>query len=112
MQINGLEIYNGLSLNTSLKKVASGEESFDDIVFTCRKQYGLPEEAVVYCNFNQLYKTDPRAVRMWVQILKSVPNSVLWLLCFPADGEANIKKYAETLGKIHTNTNYCLGLNN
>ena len=50
---------------------------------TSRQQYGLPDEAIVYCNFNQLYKIDPTTLRMWVNILNRVPNSVLWLLRFP-----------------------------
>lgn len=96
--VNGVGIYNGISGNYINKKVASGEETFDNIIFTSRKQYGLPNDAIVYCNFNQLYKTDPRALEMWVNILKSVPNSVLWLLSFPAAGEPNIQKYVQSLG--------------
>ena len=38
---------------------------------------------MVYCNFNQLYKIDPATLKMWVNILNAVPNSVLWLLKFP-----------------------------
>jgi len=56
-----------------------------------RSQYGLPENAFVYCNFNQLYKIDPKTLKVWANIIKKVPNSVLWLLRFPAVGEANIK---------------------
>ena len=48
-----------------------------------RQQYMLPDDAVVYCNFNQLYKIDPATLRMWVNILNRVPNSVMWLLRFP-----------------------------
>ena len=55
----------------------------EQIMVTTRKQYGLPENAIVYCNFNQLYKIDPATLRMWVNILNAVPNSVLWLLRFP-----------------------------
>ena len=33
-----------------------------------------------------------------LQILKRVPNSVLWLLRFPAVGEPNIQQYAQNLG--------------
>ena len=65
---------------------------------TTRVQYELPEDAVVYCNFNQLYKIDPRTLEMWVNILKAVPNSVLWLLRFPAVGEPNIQEIATQKG--------------
>lgn len=96
--VDGVSIQNGLSVNYCNKKVAAAEEIFHDIILTTRKQYDLPDEAIVYCNFNQLYKTDPRLLEMWVNILKKVPNSVLWLLNFPAAGEPNVHKYAQSLG--------------
>ena len=53
---------------------------------------------MVYCNFNQLYKIDPATLEMWINILKAVPNSYLWLLRNPAEGETNIKKTAHSMG--------------
>ena len=35
---------------------------------------------------------------MWVEILKAVPNSVMWLLRFPAVGEQNLIQAATNLG--------------
>ncbi|KAJ8737821.1 hypothetical protein PYW08_000416 [Mythimna loreyi] len=96
--VDGVTIQNGLSMNIVNKKVAAAEEIVDTIILTSRKQYGLPDEAIVYCNFNQLYKMDPKVMEMWVNILKKVPNSVLWLLNFPAAGEPNVHKYAQGLG--------------
>ena len=61
-----------------------------DLPLTTRTQYGLPENVIVFCNFNQLYKIDPATLHSWAQILKRVPSSVLWLLRFPAAGEANV----------------------
>jgi len=57
----------------------------------------IPEDAVVYCNFSQLYKIDPSTFSMWATILHNVPNSVLWLLRFPADGEVNLRESAAKL---------------
>ncbi|XP_026761185.1 UDP-N-acetylglucosamine--peptide N-acetylglucosaminyltransferase 110 kDa subunit-like isoform X1 [Galleria mellonella] len=96
--VSGIPINNGISINYTNKKVASGEEAFNDIIFTSRKQYGLPNDAIVYCNFNQLYKIDPFVMETWIRILNQVPNSVLWLLSFPAAGEPNIRNYAQNLG--------------
>ncbi|XP_063837942.1 UDP-N-acetylglucosamine--peptide N-acetylglucosaminyltransferase 110 kDa subunit-like [Ostrinia nubilalis] len=96
--VNGATIDNGLSIHHSNKKVASGEETYDNIIFTSRKQYGLPNDAIIYCNFNQLYKIDPSVMKMWINILKLVPNSVLWLLSFPPAGEPHVKKYAQNSG--------------
>ena len=52
----------------------------------------------MYCDFNQLYKVDPATMDSWINILKAVPNSVLWLLRFPAAGEANMLHYAAKQG--------------
>ncbi|XP_050360957.1 UDP-N-acetylglucosamine--peptide N-acetylglucosaminyltransferase 110 kDa subunit-like isoform X2 [Nymphalis io] len=98
LYINKIPIDNGVSINFLDKKIASGEKRYDNIVFTSRRQYGLPDDAVVFCNFNQLYKTDPSIVKTWVNILKKVPNSVLWLLSFPVAGEPNMLKYVQGLG--------------
>ena len=65
---------------------------------TTRQQYGLPEDAVVFCNFNQLYKIDPSTLKMWVNILNAVPNGVMWLLRFPQVGETNILVAAQQMG--------------
>lgn len=69
-----------------------------DLPLTTRAQYGLPEGAIVFCNFNQLYKIDPVTFSNWATILKQVPNSVLWLLRFPAAGEGNVIQTAVKLG--------------
>ncbi|XP_024084050.1 UDP-N-acetylglucosamine--peptide N-acetylglucosaminyltransferase 110 kDa subunit isoform X2 [Cimex lectularius] len=96
--LNGVVVQNGLATNQTNNKAATGEEVPQSIVITTRQQYGLPDEAVVYCNFNQLYKIDPVTLQMWVNILKSVPNSVMWLLRFPAVGEPHLQAMASSLG--------------
>lgn len=72
----------------------SGERVPEVIPNMTRETYGLPNNAFVFCNFNQLYKIDPETFESWCGILKRVPNSVLWLLRFPAAGEANVKAQA------------------
>lgn len=79
-------------------KAATGEEIPQSIIVSTRQQYGLPDDAIIYCNFNQLYKIDPATLLMWVNILKAVPKSYLWLLRFPAVGETNIHQTAVSLG--------------
>ncbi|KAG1660799.1 UDP-N-acetylglucosamine--peptide N-acetylglucosaminyltransferase subunit [Nymphon striatum] len=107
--VNGIIVQNGLTTtqfadkcclygSQTSNKAASGEEVPKSILVTTRQQYGLPENARVYCNFNQLYKIDPSTLKMWVNILKRVPKSVLWLLRFPSVGEANIQAQAAKLG--------------
>lgn len=96
--VNGVVVQNGLATTQMNNRAATGEEAPNSIVVTTRQQYNLPENAVVYCNFNQLYKIDPKTMEVWVNILKRVPNSVLWLLRFPVIGEANIVAKAAEMG--------------
>ena len=44
-----------------------------------RRETGLPEEAVVFCSFNQAYKLTPDMFTLWCKLLDAVPGSVLWL---------------------------------
>lgn len=44
----------------------------------------LPDEAFVFCSFNNNYKITEEMFACWMRILKRVPDSVLWLL---ADNE-------------------------
>jgi predicted O-linked N-acetylglucosamine transferase (SPINDLY family) len=44
-----------------------------------RAELGLPENAFVYCCFNNGYKFNLQQLEDWVEILKAVDNSVLWL---------------------------------
>ena len=82
-------------------RVANGELPPSCLPLTVRQQYNLPADKVVYCNFNQLYKINPSTLQMWANILKAVPNSVLWLLRFPAHGEANVTAALEALGVLN-----------
>ena len=66
--VNGVVVQNGLATTQLNNKAATGEEAPKSIVVTTRQQYGLPEDAIVYCNFNQLYKIDPPTLRMWVNV--------------------------------------------
>jgi protein O-GlcNAc transferase len=53
-----------------------------------RTEFGLPENGFVFCNFNLPYKIDKEIFDKWMKILRSVPDSVLWLL----DGNQFYKK--------------------
>ncbi|XGW15493.1 hypothetical protein V3C99_001174 [Haemonchus contortus] len=91
--VDGVHVHNGLTQIQMHHKAATGEEVPQSLLLTSRQQYNLPEDAVVFCNFNQLYKIDPPTLDMWIKILKRVPRSVLWLLRFPFHGEAHVHKY-------------------
>ena len=44
-----------------------------------RAACGLPDEAFVFCCFNNTYKITPPVFATWMRILARVPGSVLWL---------------------------------
>ncbi len=45
-----------------------------------RESCHLPENAFVFCCFNQSFKITPEFFSVWMRLLNAVPNSVLWLL--------------------------------
>ncbi|WP_158553279.1 MULTISPECIES: tetratricopeptide repeat protein [Mesorhizobium] len=45
-----------------------------------RVDIGLPDDALVLCNFNNAVKFNPRMMDLWCRVLKAVPNSVFWFL--------------------------------
>ena len=47
---------------------------------TTRKDAGLPDDKVVFCCFNGLQKITPVVFKCWMEVLRHVPDSVLWLL--------------------------------
>jgi len=59
-----------------------------------RAAYGLPEQAVVLCAFNQTRKLNPRVFRLWMEVLREVPDAVLWLSEERAEASANLRAAA------------------
>ena len=44
-----------------------------------RSDFGLPEDALILCCFNNNYKFSPEVFDSWMNILKNSPNSILFL---------------------------------
>lgn len=65
-----------------------------------RSSLGLPERQFVYCAFNNNYKISPEMFECWMRILRSVPESVLWMLGDNEWSRANFHKSAMAHG-IH-----------
>lgn len=63
-----------------------------------REQYGLPEDAIVFCSFNQSYKIDRGSFAVWMRVMREVPNSVLWLLDLAEETKANLRRGAQEAG--------------
>jgi protein O-GlcNAc transferase len=59
-----------------------------------RNDFGLPEEGFVFCSFNHDYKINPPMFKVWMDLLKEVPGSVLWLMKLNETAQANLSKEA------------------
>ena len=63
-----------------------------------REECGLPAEGVVLCCFNNSYKINPASFARFMQILRGVPDSVLWLLSGPGQADARLRAAAQQAG--------------
>jgi protein O-GlcNAc transferase len=67
-----------------------------------RAQHGLPENAFVFCCFNDTYKITPSVFSSWMQILHEVENSVLWLFEDNSTAADNLRREAAARGVVPT----------
>ena len=67
-----------------------------------KQEFGLPENSFVYCCFNNNYKILPATLDSWARILKSVDQSILWLLEDNRNASNNLKNELESRG-VSTN---------
>ena len=65
---------------------------------TTRADFGLPEDAFVFCCFNQNYKISAQEFDIWMRVLKAVDGSVLWLLKSNRWAEENLRQEAINRG--------------
>lgn len=63
-----------------------------------RADVGLPETGFVFCVFNNTYKLTPVFFDIWMRLLRSVPESVLWFATDSADVQCNLRSEAERRG--------------
>ncbi|WP_020174881.1 tetratricopeptide repeat protein [Methyloferula stellata] len=63
-----------------------------------RAECGLPEEAFVFCSFNNPNKITPEIFDLWMRLLRRVENSVLWLYCKSQQTIANLNLRAKAHG--------------
>lgn len=63
-----------------------------------RESCGLPKDKFVFCSFNNNHKYTLEVFTAWMNILRRVPDSVLWLLADNQWAEANLRKQAESQG--------------
>ena len=63
-----------------------------------RADYGIPDQAVVFCCFHNYYKIDPDIFDVWMRLLRRVPESVLWLQGWNPIAISNLQREAESRG--------------
>jgi predicted O-linked N-acetylglucosamine transferase (SPINDLY family) len=59
-----------------------------------RREYGLPEAAIVFCNFSDATRITPSVFDVWMRILRRAPTGVLWLLADSARVRDNLRREA------------------
>jgi predicted O-linked N-acetylglucosamine transferase (SPINDLY family) len=63
-----------------------------------RREMGLPEDAFVFCAYNNSWKITRPVFDIWMRLLKGVPQSVLWLKRPAPDAGANLAREAAARG--------------
>lgn len=63
-----------------------------------KTDHHLPEDAFVFCCFNQTFKITAEIFNVWMQILQQVPHGVLWLLDCNPWAKQNLIKQAQKAG--------------
>ncbi len=63
-----------------------------------RKDYGLPDDALVLCCFNQPYKITPQLFDIWMNVLRDTPTAVLWLFATHDEAIPNLQNEAKKRG--------------
>jgi len=71
-------------------------ESFGDL--PSRSSQGLPEFGFIFACFNNAYKITPGIFNVWMNLLKVIPDSVLWLSKPSAIAIENLKEEAGSRG--------------
>ena len=77
-------------INPSIRQVSNEEHS--------KSSFGLPEESFVFCCFNNSYKIMPSIFVSWINIIKNIKNSVLWLAETNMEAKKNLLNMASSLG--------------
>ena len=65
-----------------------------------RRGVGLPETGFVFCCFNNNFKIMPEIFAIWMQLLKAVEGSVLWLLEDNPAASRNLRRQAGMRGIV------------
>ena len=78
-------------------QVNDSDRAIDNKRFS-REECGLPDNAFVYCCFNNNYKIFPDTFKCWMSILNKVERSVLWLFEDSPESTENLRNEAKKRG--------------
>lgn len=67
-------------------------------VADAKTDHGLPEQAFVFCCFNNNWKITPDLFDIWMRLLERIEGSVLWLFKENQTAADNLQKEAEVRG--------------
>lgn len=73
------------------------KRTISEMVMT-RADAGLPEDAFVFCSFNNSYKLNAAMFDVWMSLLRNVDGSVLWLLVPTVTCRENLRREAAQRG--------------
>jgi protein O-GlcNAc transferase len=63
-----------------------------------RRDYGLPDDAFVYCAFHKAEKISPETFDLWMAILRQAQRSVIWFLALTGEAASNLRTAARMRG--------------
>ena len=63
-----------------------------------RQECGLPEEGIIFVNFNKTYKINAAIFDIWMRVLREIPGSVLWMRTYNHWATKNLCREAEARG--------------
>ena len=85
-------------MNTSAICFDDDLKDFKNEVEITRKSQGLPEKGFIYSCFNQNYKITAEEFNIWMNLLKKVDKSYLWLRGTNKYAQSNLLREAKLRG--------------
>lgn len=86
-QISSYE-YFGLQQIDSLLENINSLEQLLTAQRLLRKELSLPQDAMIFVNFNKIDKIEPKTMTVWMNIMRRFPSAFLWLL-LPSESPNN-----------------------
>jgi protein O-GlcNAc transferase len=77
---------------------ANDDKALIDPDPVARADFGLPDNAFVFCSFSMNYKIDAPVLDAWTDILRKTPHSVLWLFRTDAAAADNLRRQFDARG--------------